>query len=283
MRMKKSRSIITVEAVLTVFDDARVAGLAKIAKLARGADIAAFAAGIRDAARIFALDARIPTGNELHNEIARLCKAADRRQHEQVARLLERLSPQARDVLNKRGTGFGVRLRRRRSQDQDCDQRARRPAWPSRFRIKVPSPDALRDAAQCEKACAAVATLCQFGGRYVGGPPSKGSRPQWRPALNAPEPRRNSPKRQAERYFVMLLSIAWNEATGATPPRVARHRDGSRDVGPFARFVRECLRLVGAPDADVVELINELHRRRCEMERRTSERAPIELLSGINP
>jgi len=115
-----------------------------------------------------------------------------------------------------------------------------------------------------------IARLCQFGGGYVEGrrrPAGKQSRPVWDPLIHAPKPQRNFAKRNAERNFVMWLSVAWLEATGVVPSRTARHDDASREVGPFARFSRECLRRVGAPDADIVELINELHRRRCEMER----------------
>jgi hypothetical protein len=71
----------------------------------------------------------------------------------------------------------------------------------------------------------------------------------------------------------MGLSLAWVEATGLAPSRTARPRDASRDVGPFARFVRECLSLVGAGNADAVELMNELHRRRNTMERREDRHA----------
>jgi hypothetical protein len=31
-------------------------------------------------------------------------------------------------------------------------------------------------------------------------------------------------------------------------------------LGPFAQFVRECFRLVGAPEVDAAERINEVHR-----------------------
>ena len=44
--------------------------------------------------------------------------------------------------------------------------------------------------------------------------------------------------------------------THMTPPRTARRADAGRNLGPFARFVEECLRLVGAGYADPVALIN---------------------------
>ena len=218
--------------------------------------MAAFGEGVREAARIFARDARNPTGNELATEIEELHRAVDPakpRQWDRVAMLLESLSPKARDMLIDRGA---------------------RPA----LRIELPSADAVRDPERRETACDAVSKLCQFGSRYTEGrrrPSGKRSRPDWRPVLFAPEPQRNFAKRDAERDFVMWLSIAWHCATDGTPPRTARHPDASRQVGPFARFVRECLRLVGAGDADAVELINKLHRRRRVMEKRASEKARL--------
>jgi hypothetical protein len=237
-RVTKSRSIIALEDVPAVFDAVRIRKLATIAKVPPDADMNAFGAAVRGAARIFARDARVPTDNELHDEIAALLKASEGRWYDDVARLLEKLSPRARDML--------------------CD------ATPS-LEIELPLPNALRDVERREAACAAIVSLCQFDGRFVKGrrrPSGKRSRPLWQPYLYAPERRRHFPKREAERDFVMWLSIAWCNATGAAPPRTARHPDATRDVGPFARFVRECLRLVGAGYADVVELINEVHRRR---------------------
>jgi hypothetical protein len=69
----------------------------------------------------------------------------------------------------------------------------------------------------------------------------------------------------------MWLQHAWAEATGKMPAQTARH--GSR-LGPFARFARDCLRLVGAADADIVELMNGLRQRRREMEQSTNTRPP---------
>jgi hypothetical protein len=230
MRKKRPRSITSADQAPIVFDDVRVRELAKIAQLPQGADMAAFAAGIREAARIYARDARSPNVNALHDEIEQLHKAAECQRYEVVADLLERLSPRARDMLS----GHGAQ----------------------------PPSGALRDPALREEACAVVAQLCQYGGRWVKGPPSKGSRPKWRPHLYAPDKDRNPPKRDAERHFVLMLQLAWLDATGVRPTVTARHRDESRDLGPFARFARECLRLFGATDADVVELMHELDRHR---------------------
>jgi hypothetical protein len=232
--MAKSRRPIASEAIPRVFDDACIGELA--VELPAGADLARFGEGVREAARIYARDARIPTDNELRAEIAKLQRAADRGQHERVATLLEGLSPEARRRLKARG------------------------ARPS-IGITLPSADALRDPARRDAACTRVDRLCQHGGRYVEGrrrPSGKRSRPVWRPLLHAPEPRRHFPRRDAERDFVVWLGTAWYAATGKKPPRTA----DSRNPGPFARFVGKCLRLVGAAHVDAVELIKGLDRRR---------------------
>jgi hypothetical protein len=232
--MAKSRRSIASEDIPRVFDDACLRELAS--ELPAGADLARFAEGVREAARIYAKDARIPTDNELHAEIAALQRAADRGQHDRVATLIESVSPQARQLLNERG------------------------ARPS-IGITLPSADALRDPAKRDAACTCVARLCQHGGRYVEGrrrPSGKRSRPVWRPLLHAPEPRRHFPRRDAERDFVVWLGTAWYAATGKKPPRTA----DSRKPGPFARLVKRCLALVGAPHANAVELIKGLDRYR---------------------
>ncbi len=245
---KSARPIVAADDVAVVFSDGNVTELAKKAKLPLSTNLTVLAEGVREAASIFARDARVPNGNELRNEIADLYHAADRDRYDEVVALLEKLSAQAYDMLEDRGAPD-----------------------PS---MKLPLPDALRDPIRRKGACETIARLCQNGGGYVDGrrrASGKHSRPTWRPLLHAPAPRTNFAKREAERDFVTWLSLAWLEATGSPPSRTARHRDEGRDVGPFARFARECLRQVGAPDADVVELMNELHKRRREMERHTDE------------
>jgi hypothetical protein len=250
MRAKKARPIVAAKDVGAIFSDAVVAELAKCAKPPSGTDVIALAKGTREAVRTLTREASFPTGNELHDKIAELQEAAGQHRYDEVAALWEGLPPRTLNIVKDRASRLGIVL---------------------------PSLDALRDSARREGACETIARLCQFGGQYVAGrirPFGKQSSPTWRPLLCASAPRRNLPKRNAERNFVMWLSIAWREATGAAPSRTARHRDASRDVGPFARFARKCLDRAGAPDADVVELMNELHRRRRAMERRSGEGAP---------
>jgi hypothetical protein len=231
----KSREPIAAADVPRIFDDACIDTLAGIGRLRVGADRKRFAEGVREAARIYARDAREPTDNDLHAEIHKLYRAAERKRYELIADLLERLSPRARHLLDTRG------------------------ARPS-LGIRLPRAQALRAVAQREEACAKIATLCQYGGGYVEGRrrPSGRRSKQWRVLLHAPEPSRQFPKRDAERGFIMWLQVAWLEATGERPSVAAN----SARPGPFARMVQQCLKLVGANHADAVGLINELNKRR---------------------
>jgi hypothetical protein len=247
MPIRKVRQIIAAEAVPAVFGAATIELLAEIAGLPPTADLARFGEAIREAARIFARDAGTANVNRVHDEIAALRKVVDPAKAPQwaaIASALEALSPEARKLLAERGLRQSVAT-------------------------ALPSPAIFQDPEHREAARAALVRLCQLGGKWIKGrrrPLGKCSRPTWRPLLHAPEPRKQIVKRKAEREFVMWLRIAWLEATGELPSRTARHKDAGRKLGPFARFARECLELVGAHDADVVELINELHRRRRKME-----------------
>ena len=225
---RKARNPIAANDVPRVFDEACIERLACIGRLPTHADKAKFAAGVREAARIFARDACSPNVNELHNEIDGLYWAAEQRRYEEVRQRIERLSKPSLYLLTKRG--------------------------------ELPAFDSLRDPAQHDRACAVVERLCAVGGRNASRSDRRGT--VWRPLLNAPDKQRNFPRRDAERNLVMWLQIAWLEATGVRAPQTARHADAGRSLGSFARIAQECLRLVGAADADVVELINELRRRR---------------------
>lgn len=231
--MTKARHTIAVEDVAREFNDKSIEALARIAKLPAGADRQRFGEGIREAARIYARDSREPNVNELHKEIGRLHRAAERGQYDQLAKLLKGLSSKARNSLNVRGA---------------------RPT----LKLSLPPAEALRGAQRAE-ARATIAKLTQFGGEYAEGrrrPSGNRSRPTWRPFLYAPEPRRHFPKREAERNFTMWLGTAYCEAVGRLPAPTADYRN----PGPFARMVQKCLYLVGVPHASAVELINELHR-----------------------
>jgi hypothetical protein len=140
----KSRKPIADADVSRIFDDGCIETLVAIGRLPVGTDRKRFAEGVRKAARIYARDARIPTDNKLHAEIAALYRAAERKRYTQAAALLEQVSLKACDLLNKRGARLGHGL-------------------------GLPAPEELRDATRQQKACAAVLRLCQYGGRYVEG------------------------------------------------------------------------------------------------------------------
>jgi hypothetical protein len=235
--------IIEVDQVESIFDTPCINDLARNAKLPLDADKQRFANGIREAARIYAKDAREPTANELNKAITELHRAAEHLRYERVASLIESLSSKAQDMLNE---------------------------WGARWRppIKLPPPEALRDHGLRETACGTVASLCRIGGKKVEGrlrPSGRRSR-TWEWALYAPLPSRNFPKRQSELNFVMHLQLAWLEAVGKEPPRSAN----ANRLGPFGRMVKACLELVGAGsgDASVAGHINELNRRRRVIGRR---------------
>jgi hypothetical protein len=287
MRTRKSRSrsnaIIGPEDVEADFDQACIEHLATVAKLPAGADMRAFGDGIREAARAFAEDVRTATNNELHDEIAALYLAAEREKHDIVAGCLEKLSPRGRELLTERAERIGHRNSRRSKggRQRKVTVTGRRGQSISRASsvatsIAVPTPSDLRDETSRDEACGAIMRLCAFGSTFAAGrlrSSGKRSRPVWKPLLYAPEPRRNFEKRKAERVFVMSLRIAWMKAVGSEPARTARHAQDFRrpDVGPFARLVGECLRLVGAIGVDPVELINELDRRRRHMESKSAQ------------
>jgi hypothetical protein len=239
------RKLIRDDDVLDVFDADCIEKLALIGPLPVDADKDRFGKGLREAARIFARDAREPNVNQVHDEIAALWKAANRAkpQWEAIGSALDALSHRTRETLADRG-----RLRA----------------------VPLPTPESVRNPERREAARAAIARLCSLGGKEIEGrrrPGGKQSRSTWCPVLYAADKQASFPKRKAERDFVMWLQIAWCEAVGEKPAQTARHEDASRRLGPFARIARECLRLIGS-DADVVGLINELHHRQSEMEGR---------------
>jgi hypothetical protein len=219
----KHPRIIALSDVATRFDDACVRTLA----LPPGADLQVCGWWLREAAEIFVGEAKIPTANEIRDEIASLHDAAERRAFEKAAHLLEHLSLETYAMLGE----------------------------------ALPAPAELRNEILRDNAAYALASLCRVGARRVKGrrrSSGKRSCPSLRPHFYAPMASKNFLKRQAERNFVERISIAWFKSTGKKPPRTARREDAGRDIGPFARFVRECLRLVGANYADPVALINEV-------------------------
>src|SRR5262245_34150393 len=94
---------ISVDEVPIVFDDRRVEELARDGKLPAEADHVRFARSVRGAVLDYALAVRAPSSNDLHREIKALHRAADREQYDELADLLERLTPAARAWVDERG------------------------------------------------------------------------------------------------------------------------------------------------------------------------------------
>ena len=237
-RRATSRGIIRASEIEHVFDAPCIARLARTGKLPAHADLRLFGEGVREAVRIYARDARTPNANTQRRQIVELHKAAAGRRFEKVAELLRELSPTARDFLNERGSRT--------------------------LSISLPEPEDLLDGARREEACVTIERIAGYVGSYVEGRmrPSGVRSRTWRTTLYAPEPRRHFPRREAERDFLMWLSLAWLDAVGE-PPSLAVNSDRP---GPFARMVKECFELVGAGHIDVTGLINEQNRRRLVME-----------------
>jgi hypothetical protein len=247
VRIKKRQDPIAATDVPRVFNDVRIEQLAAIGRLPDGADRQRFGESLRQAASIYAQDARSPTVGTIRDDIASLYDAARRRQYDRAAMLLEGLSPRARAYLEDRLKRPGLRA----------------------ARLKLPPANALLNPVRRDQACEMIEHLLRIGGSYIEGRKrSSGERSKtWQPVLFAPIPKEHPPKREAELRFVMNLRLAWLEAVGKPPTATV---NPSRPDRPFANLVRECLKLVGA-HADAVGLINELHRRRLDERQRLAD------------
>jgi hypothetical protein len=235
--IKKKQTAIAAADVPRLFNDACFEQLAIIGRLPDTADRQRFGESIREAARIYAEDARRATIGKVRDEIASLYKAAEHKRYDRAAMLLANLSPEACTYLEAlelpgpRGAG-----------------------------LRLPTADKLRDPKRRDEACEMIERLCRIGGGYVVGrkrSPGKRSK-TWRPLLFAPVPDKHPPKREAELQFVMNLQLAWLEAVGKPPTATV---NPSRPDRPFANLVKKCLKLANA-HADAVGLINELRSRR---------------------
>ena len=263
MASTKSKSAITADQIPHIFDDTCIENLARIGKLPPHANRQRFADSIREAARIYASEVREPNDNEVRAEIETLHRTAERQRFEEVATLLEKFSLRARSLLR-----YEERTIVKLSAAKLDSPRSRRRISARRRSVTLPSPKALRDEKRRDKGCATVVKLCQYGGGWTEGRkrPSGKRSWTWRPYLRAPKPQRHFPKREAELTFVMWIRTAWLEATGAEAPLTA----DPRRPGPFARMVKECLRLVRAAQADAIPLLNKLNQIRRELNRRAA-------------
>jgi hypothetical protein len=246
------RRILAVRDVPQIFSDDNVRRLAAETKLPLppDTDLPRFAAGIRSAAEIYIRDVDTADNNAVHHEIKTLYSAANRRRYVETAKRIDSLSQRTRDFIN---------------------ERSKRPNVP----WVLPHADALRSEATRDDACAVIVSLLRVGGRWQEGRrrPSGKRSMTFVATLHAPKLQKHPPKREAERDFVMWLQVAYTETTGQLPPLTAN----PERLGPFARMAKACLKLIGMPAADIVELINELDRRARLKGRVNPRRTPRQL------
>lgn len=241
--MKKTFLIAEID-VPDVFNDERIRELAATAKIILTCEnFDVFKKNVRNAVVNYLRDARRLSDNQLYNERKLLEAAASRHKYKEVTDRIENLSTENRDLLNERCGRVG---------------------WRNMYRAiggaRVPSPDMLRDPARRETACDMVASLCREGGRSVEVHRSNGeSCYVYRPIIYGPKPRRNSPKRDAERWFIIRLRDACCRAGGN--PGWTAHGDPGL-TGPFGRMVKKCLSLVVEGKISAVNQINTLNKYR---------------------
>jgi hypothetical protein len=238
-----------------------------------------FADGVREAARIYAQGVQTPNTNEMAYEIEKLHRAAEARRYQEVAKLSENLSTTAEDLLRGRTrrmshSNAGSPSRPRVTViGRNGEVLTRKPTVP--WSVALPTSEDIRDESRRKHACATIAMLCRVGGRYEEGRRrANGKRSKtWRWVLYAPEKTTHPVKRSAEREFVGGLAEVWLRWTGKPPPRTADRRN----LGPFARFVQECLRLVGAyhQKAAVAKLFNKREWCRRKMRGRQAEQIRV--------
>ena len=183
MVSKKKQLVIAAEDVPHVFDDACIRQLVNIGRLPETADLQRFADSVREAARIYARDARKPSEKTARDEIEGLHRAASQRDFKQVAERLKGLSPQVRQALQARASTIGFKRARLK---------------------KLPSPNSLLRRDRRERACDVVRTFCSMGGSYIEGRRRGSGKPvtTFKPRVYAPEPIKRPPtqSRTAVRY-----------------------------------------------------------------------------------
>jgi hypothetical protein len=236
--MPKRLNLIAVNKVPVVFDDSCIKQLAALSELPSNADKARFGQSIRDAVLIYLRDASVPNHNDINREIAKLHQAAHHCRYAKAESILMALSAEARQLLSRRRNHPGTAL------------------------LSDPSP--LRDPVLQKASAGQLAAICRIGAPWgglaiegrkrTGGHRSK----TFTVHLYAPPASSNFEKRAAERTFLMWLRVAWSDATGEIQRAFTAHYD---HPGPFALFVRECLKLAGATHVDAIGLINDARER----------------------
>jgi hypothetical protein len=293
MRAKKDR-LLPASQVPIVFSNKRVREItARLRPPLDEGQVRRFAASLRKTARVY-LRAKQAQKDDISHAIKALYRTADMHQYKKAAKLVQDLSKQTRDFLNKRATRIG---------------------------LKLPRPVFFLDRARRKSACETVRRLCSEGGHKGKG--------KWVPHLYLPkrqfmyeedvqaivchwvkvankhgvkvdmrELRRKvvkdltgvdlplrSPKRQAERDFIMFLQVDYLNAinaTGRRPPVTARKYEQSDQTlkpSPFVQMVQKCFELLGA-EVDVIEQINQLQSRRSAQKKKLHRSALIKKLQS---
>jgi hypothetical protein len=222
--------IIGAEEIASSFSDSAVAKAAGRARLPAGTDLSRLANDVRASVEQYVAKSCQASSNSVRRQMGALVRAGARRDYVSLADLLDHLSPEAKDLLDERYRRHSER-RPRRGGD--------RISW------ALPDSAALRELGTREKAADAIVSLAVMGGHSCEGrrrPGGKRSR-EWRWYLHAPAPSRSEPRREAERQFHMFLRIDYERATGRKPPTTAR----LDMLGPFGRFLAECLSMARAP------------------------------------
>jgi hypothetical protein len=252
--MRKDRCIPARADIPQVFSDKAVRDLAQKVGLPLQANaLPLIAVSARAAGRIYIRAVNTPSDDEIGREIAALYWAAFRHQYAKAAELVRGMSKQARAFLNKRA---------------------------ARVALAIPKPSAFLDHGRQHAACQTLRQLCSHGGR-------RDDRGRWVPILHVPKRRLDrlqakqmahhyrqqgieielrSPKREAERDFIMHLQMAFLRA-GYEPTIAARKYErttGDRILqpgGPFVQLMQRFLCLLGADKANAIGAINELRKR----------------------
>jgi hypothetical protein len=219
-------------------DKAHVHKLVIGARLPPIADLPRFVNAIQNMVWAYVHAGSIPDDNVVHHQIRALYYAVRRFRFGEAARRIDELSPRTRDYINKR---------------------AERPSIP----WKLPASNALRDTATRDEARETILSLLSRGGEWQEGRRRNGVRQmQWVPILCAPALQRNPPKRQAEHDLMLMLALAYFNATGEAPAFNANY---GVMAGPFVRLAMACLRLAGATAVDAVSIIRNVQWRRLSM------------------
>jgi hypothetical protein len=268
----KVTRIIDATAVPQVFDEERIAKLARIAKLPSGSDLGRFGESVRSAVRNYVEKAAQQTPNSLAREIRNLHRLASTKNFGGLASAVEAMTPEAWTLLNERSSTIEDHYRSRAA-----DLVARGRLTPNELVLvenwwveghmygwRIPSRADLRDPTKRGQAADALLALLEVGGeRRRGRKRSKGRRSvAWHPYLIGPSPSRAEPRREAERQFVMFLQFDMARM-GVNIPVTT----DPRKRGPFANLVSECLVLMKATGSATapglaVQVINDLQKER---------------------